>query len=223
MRQHLALYEGLDDAFLQKRNLFAVAEFGVRFVLDDVRFAPQVLLVPAAQRISLGFAGLVNFLDDGLGVLVAHRERVLQELEPLCGELHTRLLEQLEELIKVGVRPRAELWSNTVYEIGERLLSRLRTGSAERRPSLVSQFEAQPERTLDGKLPISERLVSKNLRLLRLLESEKSVADPLDVLTESSQFFLPRFFRSGLYHCVASMSCTLPLRCAGLQFVSTQM
>jgi len=29
--------------------------------------------------------------------------------------------------------------------------------------------------------------------------------------------FLPRFLRSGRYHCVASMSCTLPLRCAGLR------
>jgi len=41
--------------------------------------------------------------------------------------------------------------------------------------------------------------------------------------SDSSQFFLPRFLRSGLYHPVASMSCTLPLRCAGLRFVSTQM
>ena len=40
---------------------------------------------------------------------------------------------------------------------------------------------------------------------------------------ESSQFFLPRFLRSGLNHWVASMSCTLPLRCAGLRLVSTQM
>ena len=41
--------------------------------------------------------------------------------------------------------------------------------------------------------------------------------------SDSSQFFLPRFLRSGLNHCVASMSCTRPLRCAGLRLVSTQM
>src|SRR5689334_998223 len=41
--------------------------------------------------------------------------------------------------------------------------------------------------------------------------------------SESSQFFLPRFLRSGLYHWVASMSCTLPLRCSGLRLLITQI
>ena len=34
--------------------------------------------------------------------------------------------------------------------------------------------------------------------------------------SDNSQFFLPRFLRSGLNHAVASISCTLPRRCAGL-------
>ena len=38
----------------------------------------------------------------------------------------------------------------------------------------------------------------------------------------SSQFFLPRFLRSGRYHFVASINCTLPLRCSGFRLVSTQ-
>jgi len=39
----------------------------------------------------------------------------------------------------------------------------------------------------------------------------------------SSQFFLPGFLRNGLNHCVASMSCTLPFRCAGFLLDSTQI
>ena len=39
----------------------------------------------------------------------------------------------------------------------------------------------------------------------------------------SSQFFFPRFLRSGRNHCVASINWTLPLRRSGFRFVSTQM
>ena len=76
----------------------------------------------------------------------------------------------------------------------------------------------EAQRPLDRDLPVAEGLVREDLRLLGLLEGEEGVGRSARCrLADSSQFFLPRFLRSGLNHLVASMSWTLPRRCSGLR------
>ncbi len=75
----------------------------------------------------------------------------------------------------------------------------LRPGSFEQIAQLGALRSAgQAQRALDGDLPVAEGLVGEDLRLLRLLKRQEHVEDLPDVCSsDSSQFFLPRFLRSG--------------------------
>ena len=80
------------------------------------------------------------------------------------------------------------------------------TGEAQRLDSFNCELAMQPQRALDRYLPVGEGGIGKNLRFWGLLEVQERATDTFGVPGESSQFFLPRFFRSGLNHWVASMS-----------------
>jgi hypothetical protein len=95
-------------------------------------------------------------------------------------------------------------------------------GEAQRLDGLRRELAVQAQRALDRHLPVAEGGIGEDLGLLGLLEGVVRRMTCSMSSSESSQFFLPRFLRSGLNHCVASMSCTLPLRGAAFRLESTQ-
>ena len=85
--------------------------------------------------------------------------------------------------------------------------------SAELKLAHTPKATMQTVASLLNEVPWIGRLLNfRNVSQMRAMSS-----------SESSQFFLPRFFRNGLNHCVASISCTFPLRCSGFRLVNTQM
>ncbi len=83
--------------------------------------------------------------------------------------------------------------------------------------------EADIQRICEAFLAFEETEQSKILLCSVSSKSRKVLQIWVMSSSDSSQFFLPRFLRSGLNHSVPSMSCTLPLQCSGLRLESTQM
>jgi hypothetical protein len=103
----------------------------------------------------------------------------------------------------------AYLSTSPLSEAG--LLDRLRTAQHRqptavlvRRKRLVGEFHPQTQRSLDRHLPVAESRIGKIFDCSVPSKLRKASQMALMSSSESSQFFLPRFLRSGLYHWVAS-------------------
>ena len=169
----------------------------------------------------------MNLLDHGFGSLVPLRQRRLEELLPLGRQLHAPLgqvcLDRLQKDIEIKMRSGAECFRYPVNGIRERLLLGIearfertrRIGSPRDPPPAAA---ASPPSPSSNRTPRCRRSCSPRSPRNRGTSCRSAQCPPPRARSSSS----PGSSAGVWNHLVASISCTLPFRCSGFRFVSTQ-
>ncbi len=120
------------------------------------------------------FPALWTSRNHFLRCLVTLGEDGLEEFLSFRGEFHpvfvSVALNGGQKIVEVSVRPWPKRFGYTIHDVRDWFLIRLYARKAEAAPAFVTEIYLQAQRPLDGDLPVAERFVRKDLRLLGLLE-----------------------------------------------------
>src|SRR6478609_1781702 len=119
----------------------------------------------------------MDLADDFCSFLIPLRQVILEEFLTCGGQLDAVLVritfDSIHEDINIQVRTYTDLTGDTINPIGQRLLVFIHADGTECAERLRIQIYSQPKRPLDRHLPITERLVGEDLRLLSFLEVDE--------------------------------------------------
>ena len=122
--------------------------------------------------------GLWTFANHLLRGLVTLGKDGLEELLSFRGEFHpvfvSVALNGGQKVVEVSVGPWPKRFGDTIDDVRDWFLIRLYARKAEAAPTFVTEIDLQPQRPLDGDLPVAESCVGKDLRLLGFLESSET-------------------------------------------------
>jgi hypothetical protein len=128
----------------------------------------------------------MQLLDHRRRLLIPSPQPCLHQLQTFCRQLHFvlpgSLFHGFHQHVVIRMRTRPNGVRHPIQQVRQGWVIRVLARVPERGPRRGIQIDAQPQRPFHADLPVSERLIGKELGLWGLLKGEKGVCDARDVL-----------------------------------------